>query len=253
MNSRPAGGAGEPSVPGDLSPDVRARSILRGTHQLLVTELGTATPIGPVPPRPSSTPVLFGFVEVDAVPYLVSFGPDALPAGRVLAVAEGLGDRLGELHVLGEVGEWVYPSSRPRVAEVLEEHRECMDATARDLMEVVRLRVAPVRILSVWTSSPGASAPEPVDRGRFETAEADLWVAYGPDAIRHLQECHHDLLLSLVREQGATGCTAVSVSALDRGGAILTALGHDGVMDIVIPFAPPGPPPGAGGRGLAGC
>ncbi len=252
MSIHPARDAGDPPAPGELSPDVRARSILRGTHQLLVSELG-AVPLGPQPPSPASTPVVFGFVEVDAVPYLVSFAGEARPAGRVLVVAEGLGDRLGELHAVGEVGDWIYPSSVRRVAEVLEEHRECMDATARDLMEVVRLRVAPIRVLSVWTSSPGARAPEPVDHGRFETAEADLWVAYGPDAIRHLQECHQDLLLALVREQGALGCTAVSVSALDRGGAILTAMGREGVLDVVIPFDPPAATPGEAGRRLAGC
>jgi hypothetical protein len=87
----------------------------------------------------------------------------------------------------------------------------------------------------------------------MSAAEADLWVAYGPEAIRHLQTCHHDLLLKLVRDQGASGCTAVSITALDPSGVILTALGHDGVLDVVIPFDPPAATPGEAGRRLTGC
>src|SRR5687767_12854033 len=144
---------GDHSFVAGIPAPVRARSILLSTHQLLVEELPAAAlgPDRPAPPELSPAAVLYGFIGVDAVPYLVTLGGEDVRPGPVLAVATGLDESLGDLHLLGELGEWIYPSSDIRVADVLLEHLECMVEPARDPMELLRLRVAPVRISSLWT------------------------------------------------------------------------------------------------------
>jgi uncharacterized protein DUF2470 len=240
--------------PADLPAPVRARSIMVGTHQLLVEELNTgalSTP-QPLPPALSPSVVLYGFVDVDAVPYLVSIGGDDLRPGPVLGVATGLDEQLGELHVTGELGEWIYPASDIRVADVLQQHLDCMIEPVRGSLELLRLKVAPIRLSRIWTRPPGAEAPLVVDLDSFEGAEPDPWAAFATDAARHLNEQHHDDLLALARNSGARGCTAVSLTRLDAGGAILTAMSHEGLMDVVIPFDPPAASPGEASRRLTG-
>lgn len=254
MSVHRAVGIGGPSFSGDLSAPVRARSILLSTHQLLVEELSTAalTSPHPLPPRLSSAATLYGFVGVDAVPYLVSLGGEDARPGPMLAVATGLDEQLGALHLTGELGEWIYPSSDIRVADALQEHRECMVEPAQDLMEILRIRVAPLRVSRVWAAAPGSRALEPIDRTSFEAAEPDAWAAFAPDAIRHLNKHHHGELLDLARAAGARGSTAVNLTRLDSGGAILTAMSHEGLMDVVMPFDPPAASPGEASRRLTG-
>ena len=254
MSVPPGLGTGGSSFSDDLSAAVRARSILLSTHQMLVEELSTAalTSPHPVAPKLSSAAVQYGFVGIDAVPYLVSLGGEDVRPGPMLAVANGLDEQLGALHITGELGEWIYPSSDLRIADALQEHRECMIEPAQDLMEILRIRVAPLRAGRVWTSPPGTSAPEPLDLAGFEAAEPDAWAAFTLEIVRHLNRHHHDELLDLARAAGARGSTAVSLSRLDSGGAILTAMGHDGLMDVVMPFDPPAASPGEASRRLTG-
>ena len=249
----------------------RARSIMLSTHQLLVEELGGvvgATP-GSAPPEQSPTAALYGFVAVDAVPHLVSLGQDLggddVRPGPVLAVATGLDARIGELHLTGELGEWIYPSSDPRVAEALHEHRECMVDPVRDLIEVLRLRVAPIRVSGAWVRAPhrvggraengvGGRAENlvAVDPADFAAARPDVWAAFAHEAMHHLHEHHHADLVELARTSGAPRCTAVDVTRLGPTGAILTAMGPDGLFDVVIPFDPPAATPSEAGRRLLG-
>jgi hypothetical protein len=263
VSPHPARGTGDRLAPGKLTAQVRARSILLSTHQLLISELAGGVPggasggvpgrvSGGMPPQPGSASVLYGFVCVGAVPYLVSLDGDDLHPGPVLAVATGVADQLGALRLTGELGEWIYPSADRRVAEALEEHLDCMDATARDLMQVVRVRVAPVRAGAVWLLAPGEPEWELVELGEFEAAQADLWTAFGPEVIRHLHEHHHDALLELARGSGVFDCTAVSIASLGADGAVLTAMNHSGVMDVVVPFVPPVTAPGEAAGRLTG-
>ena len=247
------GVGGSPSSSG-LSAPVRARSILLSTHQLLIEELSTAAfnSPHPLPPRLSSGAVQYGFVGVDAVPYLVSLGGEDVRPGPMLAVADGLDEQLGAVHVTGELGEWIYPSTNIAVADALQEHRECMVEPAQDLMEILRLRVAPLHVTRVWTSPPGLWAPTPVDRVSFEAAEPDAWAAFAQDVVHHLNQHHHDELLSLARASGAAGSTAVNLTRLDAAGAILTAMSREGLMDVVMPFDPPAASPGEASRRLTG-
>jgi hypothetical protein len=243
-------GVGSPSRR-ELPAPVRAQSILLSTHQLMVEEQ-TVTDSRPAVPALSPAAVLYGFVGVDGVPYLVSFGGEDLRPGPVLAVATALDDDLGELQVRGELGEWIYPSADIRVADVLQEHRDCMVEPARDLMEVLRIKVAPIRVTAVWTRPLTDPSIEPVDLARFAAAEADPWAAFGHEAARHLNQHHHDELLALARDAGARGCTAVSLTRLDAAGVILTAMGPEGLMDVVLPFDPPAANPGEATRRLTG-
>jgi hypothetical protein len=247
-------GIGDPSYSRELPAPVRARSILLSTHQLLVEELSSAALASPhpAPPRLSSGAVQYGFVGVDAVPYLVSLGGEDLRPGPLLALATGLDEQLGTLHVTGELGEWIYPSTDIRVADALQEHRECMVEPAQDLIEILRLRVAPLRVTRVWITPPGRDEPEAVDRAGFETAEPDAWAAFTHDVIRHLNEHHHDDLLALARTAGAASSTAASLTRLDAGGAIITAMGREGLMNVVMPFDPPAGSPGEASRRLTG-
>jgi hypothetical protein len=253
MSVHPGLGAGSPSSAGLPAP-VRARSILLSTHQLLVEDLSTAALSSAhlVPPPLSSAATLYGFVGVDAVPYLVSLGGEDFRPGPVVAVANGLDAQLGALHLTGELGEWIYPSSDIRVADALQEHRECMIEPAQDLMEILRIRVAPLRVSRVWATAPGSSRPQPIELAGFEAAEPDAWAAFAQEVVNHLNEHHHDELLDLVRAAGAHGSTAVSLTRLDPGGAILTAMSHDGLMDVVMPFDPPAADPSEASRRLTG-
>jgi hypothetical protein len=241
VSSYPARPAGDRPASGELSPDVRARSILLSTHLLSISELSSSAlpSSGGLPPEPETAAVLYGFITVGAVPYLVSLDSEDLHPGPILAAAEGVAAQLGELRLTGELGEWVCPSADYGVAEVLEEHRNCMDAAARDLMAVIQARVAPIRISGIWTSDPGSSELTPVDLAGFEAAQADLWTAYRQEAIRHLNDHHHAMLVHLARAEGVIGCTAANVGQLGTSGAVLTAMSHDGLTDVVIPFDPP--------------
>ncbi len=194
-------GIGDQAYTRDLPAPVRARSILLSTHQMLVEELSSAALRSPHPaaPRLSAGAVHYGFVGVDAVPYLVSLGGEDVRPGPMLAVATGLDERLGALHVTGELGEWIYPSSDIKVADALQEHRECMIEPAQDLIEILRLRVAPLRVSRVWTAPAGTVTPEPIDLAGFEAAEPDAWAAFAHEVVRHLNEHHHDDLVELAR------------------------------------------------------
>jgi hypothetical protein len=237
----------------DLSAPVRARSILLSTHQLQIEEI-TTTALASAqagPPPLSSAAIDYGFVAVDAVPYLVSWGEELRP-GPLLAVAAGVQEALGTLHLAGELGEWIYPAAELRVADALAEHRECMVEPARDLVEVLRLRVAPLRVHRIWTGPPGITDPPAIDRTSFESAEPDAWAAFGHAVVRHLNQHHQEHLLDLARASGAPGSTAVSLTRLDSGGAILTAMSREGVMDVVMPFDPPAATPGEASYRLTG-
>jgi hypothetical protein len=238
----------------DLAAPVRARSILASTHQLQVEDLTEAAAPAPrsAPPSLSPAAVRYGFVAVDAVPYLVWLGEGDLRPGPVLAVATGLDEQLGELHLAGELGEWIYPSTDLRVADVLQEHAECMVEPVRELMQILRMRVAPIRLSAIWTHSPSGSEPVFVDPDSFEAADPDPWAAFAHEAIRHLNEHHHDDLLNLARAAGARGCTGVGLTGLEPGGAILTAMSQEGLVDIVIPLDPPASTPGEASRRLTG-
>ena len=205
------------------------------------------------PPRLSAAAAGYGFVAVDAVPYLVSWDTQDVRPGPLLAVASEHEHRLGALHLTGELGEWIYPSADLRVADALQQHRECMVEPARDLMEVLRLRVAPLRVRRIWTVPPGTAAPLAIDPTSFAGAEPDVWAAFGPDVIAHLNQQHQHDLLALVRASGATASTAVSLTRLDPGGAILTAMGLEGLVDVVMPFDPPAATPGEASRRLSTC
>jgi len=254
MSVHRALGIGDPSFSADLPGPVRARSILLSTHQLMVEELSTAALLSAqsTPPGLSGSAVLYGFVGVDAVPYLVTSGGDDIHPGPVLAAVTGFADELGTLHVVGELGEWIYPSSDLRVADTLQQHLECMIEPIRDSMELLRLRVAPIRIGAIWTHPPGALTPLVIDRESFDLAEPDPWAAFAGEAVRHLNQHHHDDLVELARSSGARGCTAVSLTRLDPGGAILTAMSHEGLLDVVVPFNPPAATPGEASSRLTG-
>lgn len=254
MSVHRALGIGDHAFSGEVPEPVRARSILLSTHQLLVEELSTEalSSAQSAPPSLSPSVVLFGFVGVGAVPYLVSIGgSESLRPGPVLAVATEFDTQLGELFITGDLGEWIYPASDLRVADALQEHLECMIEPARDSLELLRLKVAPIQIRRVWTRPPGAPAPVAIDRDSFEIAQPDPWVAFAGEAVRHLNEHHHDELLELARASGASSCTGVSLTRLDPGGAILTAMSQEGLMDVVVPFDPPAGNPGEASRRLS--
>ena len=244
------------SARGDLPASVRARSVLLSTHQLRVEDFARipATGAGSIPPALSPYAPVCGFVAVGPTPYLVSSVWETVRPGPVLAAVVGADQRVGQLFLAGELGEPVRPEEEPGVAEVIDEHRECMVAPIREHAELYDLRVARLTVHGVWLRAPGGGtdAPRSVDLVEYERVEADPWAAFASEVIRHLDLDHHADLLEVARGAGAANCSAVTLSRLEPGGAILTAMSSNGVVNIVIPFDPPAATPREAGHRLTG-
>lgn len=235
-----------------------ARSVLSASHQARVTQCdeipGGAAPGDPYVDEIELDDAVAGLIDVDGVPHLILGPGDEHSPGPALLMFTGVADRLGTLRLAGTLLAPIAPGADARVAEVLQEHLSCMTEPYRahylDTYGPPRLTAMPFRPSAIWVAGPapegGSGDPPPlvaVDLAAYLAAHPDPWAVHGADARQHLEEHHQSDLLRLVHQAGAAPSATVSVVHLDADAVSLTAIGPEGVTDVIVPFTPPAATP----------